>query len=184
MMPKYEIIFGFLSKEEAADWASHFIENKTNHPFKGFYDFSFYSSSESRKYLDKLEELKMLSSEWFLKNYQIDNFRWDRSHGTLMFKGAKLPSHIDRYDPEYPENGPGNSWVSLLFLTDDYSGGDLVFEDTEHFHLTSGDVILFPGFLIKHGVEEVISGIRINLVTHFFGDPVNKVSNIQGSVGQ
>ena len=61
----------------------------------------------------------------------------------------------------------------LLYLNDDYEGGELVFpEQSLSIKAEAGSLIFFEGDYKKpHGVNEVISGNRYNLVT--FYEPVN-----------
>ena len=61
----------------------------------------------------------------------------------------------------------------LLYLNDDYLGGELVFpEQGLSIKAKSGSLIFFEGDYKKpHGVNEVTSGTRYNLVT--FYEPVN-----------
>jgi hypothetical protein len=61
----------------------------------------------------------------------------------------------------------------LLYLNDDYEGGELVFpEQGLSIKAEAGSLIFFEGDYKKpHGVNQVISGTRYNLVT--FYEPVN-----------
>lgn len=61
----------------------------------------------------------------------------------------------------------------LLYLNDDYEGGELVFpEQNLSIKAKSGSLIFFEGDYKKpHGVNEVTSGTRYNIVT--FYQPVN-----------
>lgn len=169
-MYEYKIIPNYISKEEArvfADWA---IENQTKHPVFEKY----YGSGRMPPHIDtenKIEKLLSIASQWFTDTYKVKNLVFNRSHGNIMYPGSVLLAHKDKLNEYDLGRGPGNAYVCLLFLTDDYSGGNLLFpEQDASFKPNAGDAILFPGCLIAHGVSEVLDGIRVNLVNHFFGD--------------
>lgn len=85
-----------------------------------------------------------------------------------MYQDAELLPHVDERNDEHPEYGPGDAYVCILFITDDYEGGELSLDDFV-WKPEAGDAIFFPGWKIHHGVEKVVDGVRINLITHFFG---------------
>jgi predicted 2-oxoglutarate/Fe(II)-dependent dioxygenase YbiX len=56
-----------------------------------------------------------------------------------------------------------------LFLTDDYEGGELTFEEQNVVLKPKvGTRVFFPGYYTRHGVNKVTSGVRINILTHYF----------------
>ena len=169
-MYEYKVIENYISKEEAYSFAEWAIQNQTKHPVFEKY----YGSGKIPPHIDtegKIDNLLSMASEWFIDTYKVKNLVFDRTHGNIMYPGAILPAHKDKLDEYDLGRGPGNAYVCLLFLTDDYSGGNLLFpEQNASFKPSAGDAIFFPGCLIAHGVSEVIDGIRVNLVNHFFGD--------------
>lgn len=177
MIQKYElkeftndifIVKNFVSSEYAKQWAKngHKENNPLYHPFENFNSLLTNPETDPE---NKLQEVIDFGYNYFNKKYSGPNKTvvLDRSHGVVMSKGAWLVSHKDVYDPS--SGNAGNSLVCNLFLTDDYDGGELIFEEIDvEIKPNAGDLVVFPGFLLKHGVKTVKSGIRINVVNHFF----------------
>jgi hypothetical protein len=100
-------------------------------------------------------------------------------HQTL--EGGYCPGHQDAEasnagEGEYlPEYAPHHVFEPCLidtsaniYINDDYEGGNLVFE---HYGIeinhTPGQLVIFPGSLeYNHGVTQIASGTRWNLLTH------------------
>ena len=100
----------------------------------------------------------------------VGEFELNRSHANLMFPESRLHSHKDDRNFDEPiESLASRTYVCGLFLTDDYEGGELTFEGYNiSLKPKAGDLVLFPGYYTRHGVNEVISGTRINILCHFF----------------
>lgn len=173
-MYRFEIIENYLSKNKCKEIADYMIANQSDHGLPNFKNFNMTLNPKDDAYYDPDNLISTLAEKaklWFLKNYDVKELEFNRCHGTLMYPGSYLWPHIDE---ESPYND-GNSYVCLLFLSD-YEGGNLIFPDQDlSLHFKMGDVIFFPGFLMKHGVSDVINGIRINLITHFFGEKSNAI---------
>jgi len=169
MKPKYEIWESVLDQNHIDHILKYAINNPTPHPFNQFQGFDpLWDKIDLDK---KIENLLEKAWYYFKDNYERKGKKviFHRQHGNIMRAGSKLDPHVDVYNPEHPEGGPGNALVFNIFLTDDYEGGELVFENLgESLKIKAGDAILFPGFLLNHGVNEVISGSRINIINHYF----------------
>jgi Rps23 Pro-64 3,4-dihydroxylase Tpa1-like proline 4-hydroxylase len=90
------------------------------------------------------------------KKQTIDVVRWD--------PGSKLSLHAD--DLGYITD---NHIATLIYLNDDYEGGELVFE-THGITIKPkvGDLLIFPGNLnYPHEVKEVVSGTRYTVPIWF-----------------
>jgi predicted 2-oxoglutarate/Fe(II)-dependent dioxygenase YbiX len=87
-----------------------------------------------------------------------------------MFTESFLHSHKDDRNWDEPiEDLASMTYVCGLFLTDDYEGGELTFEDYDiSLKPKPGTLVLFPGYYTRHGVNKVTSGTRINILSHFF----------------
>ena len=166
---KYVIWESVLDKDHVNQIVNYAKNNTTPHPFNQFQGFS-----ANWQYIDKnrvIENLLQKALLHFKENYEVEGKKviFDRHNGNIMNVGSKLAPHVDVYDPEDPNAGPGNALVFNIFITDDYDGGELVFESLEEsFKMKAGDAILFPGFLLNHGVNEVKGGSRINIINHYF----------------
>ena len=90
------------------------------------------------------------------------------SHAQIWHKGGYAPPHSDSSDLEGNLNAfQINKYVGILYLNDDYEGGELYFPD--HNIKIKPDLcefIIFPGgFENIHGVEEIKNGDRYTIVS-------------------
>lgn len=119
----------------------------------------------------KLKELFELAKDYFHDNYSVEGRKivFSRSYGTVMYPGAILDVHLDHYNSGREHDfSYGDALVCNLYLSDEYEGGELTFPDIDaEFKPEIGDVVFFPAFLLRHGVNEVKSGKRISLLNHF-----------------
>ena len=66
-------------------------------------------------------------------------------------------------------DGKKRSFVAGLFLNDDYGDGELLFDDQGvALKPKPGTLVLFPGFYTNHGVNEITSGLRVNILIFFY----------------
>lgn len=173
---EYHIVKNFINRQECDEIKNHILNNLSHHDLPNFKYFE--TTLDKRKSLEKiyydyngkLQEIADIAVKWFEQNFNISGLTYDRTHGSIMYKDAELPYHTDEKNNEHPEYGPGDAYVCILFITDDYQGGELKLKDCDLIiKPEAGDAIFFPGWKIHHGVEKVIDGVRINLITHFFG---------------
>ena len=83
--------------------------------------------------------------------------------------GKTMPPHIDtiKYEDEDTHN-PRPIINVLLYLTDDYDGGEIVFPDCGvSLKPKAGSVVVFDSDLM-HGVNAVVSGERKTLESHLY----------------
>lgn len=100
-----------------------------------------------------------------------------------MSAGAKLNEHYDNYEPDGTEFIPSNhnneiinklgfepDFSGLLYLNDEYGGGEIVFPNQDLvLKPKPGTLIFFTGSMdFPHSVNEVLSGNRYNLVSFFW----------------
>jgi len=172
-MEEYRVINGWLSAEECEKIKDHILNNLSDHPFPNFKNFKMSTHKNNQYYYDpnnKISDLIKESKDWFEKTFGISDLEHNREHGTIMLEGSLLKSHRDVKDEKNIHEGPGDAYVCLLFISDDYEGGNLVLKDIPlSFKAKAGDVIMFPGWKFEHAVEEVTKGARVNIVIHFFG---------------
>jgi hypothetical protein len=119
----------------------------------------------------KLYDMVQFGYKFFAKNYPMSGeFELNRSHVNFMFPGAELYSHKDDRNWDEPiEELPSKTHVMGLFLTDDYEGGELTFEEQNiTLKPNTGTLVFFPGYYTRHGVNKVTKGVRINILTHYF----------------
>jgi hypothetical protein len=103
-----------------------------------------------------LTNIEKTSSKLFNKNLVLKSYFY--SH---MKKGSKNTLHVDNYNEQYSKD-----YSVLLYLTNSYSGGNLVFPEQDlSLKPKPGTFIAFIGTEdLKHEVEEVIDGDRVNII--------------------
>lgn len=103
-----------------------------------------------------LTNIEKTSSKLFNKNLVLKSYFY--SH---MKKGGKNSLHVDNYNEKYSKD-----YSVILYLTNSYSGGNLVFpEQNLTIKPEPGTLIAFIGTEdLKHEVQEVIDGDRVNII--------------------
>jgi hypothetical protein len=103
--------------------------------------------------------MEKVMSEIFNKDLVMKSFCYNH-----MKSGGKNPLHYDNYSEEY-----ANDYSGILYLTDNYKGGDLCFPNQKSIlHPKPGTFICFIGDKdVEHGVEEVTDGDRVNIICFF-----------------
>jgi 2OG-Fe(II) oxygenase superfamily len=180
-MQPYHVIKGYLTEEQCHPLAKYFTDNEDYDP-REFYGniglggpVEFFSNPPKKFEYDPeniLVDMVHFAYKFFLENYEMNGtFGLNRSHANFMHEGALLHSHHDDrdYRTENIDSLNSKTYVCGLFLSDDYEGGELVFEDEKiSLKPSIGDLVFFPGFYTRHGVNLVTSGTRLNVLTHFF----------------
>jgi hypothetical protein len=177
----FHIIENYIDPEYCKVMADYFTNNMEEDPreFYGTFglgnkDYFFNEKNPSPKIFDpemKLYEMVQFGHKFFAEHYPMyGEFELNRSHANLMFPGAELHSHKDDRNWDEPIEGlPSRTHVMGLFLTDDYEGGELTFEEQNVVLKPKvGTLVFFPGYYTRHGVNKVTSGTRINILTHYF----------------
>ena len=91
------------------------------------------------------EKFNELDLEYITKNYCIRNYR----------TGASMGIHVDR-NVKNPNNNM--DWTALIYLNDNYSGGEVVFNDLDlELKPSAGSILFFP-CLARHYVKEITEG--------------------------
>lgn len=109
--------------------------------------------------------------EYFLEKYEmVGTLEFSRMFGVTMLEGAVLPAHRDEdANNEGLFDGRKRSHVCSLLLNDDYEGGELVFpEQTGSVKPKAGDMVVFPGYYVSHGVAPITKGTRRVLLVFFY----------------
>ena len=172
--PDLIIIEDFLTKEEI-----ELIRN--NSYYKAYFSESRATDAErdalgwvpekpSTKDLDEYSRIIPLIKEriisqmrtiWSETNFHsFDNF----GHTALRTSGFSMKPHVDA-GPEGTEDSGNNSDTALLYINDDFEGGELFYPELNFYYKpVPGQLVLHRGRMpFKHGVTEVISGWRFNL---------------------
>jgi hypothetical protein len=89
------------------------------------------------------------------------------THAQKWPVGSFARWHSDNSDIDgNPSAWSDNKFASILYLNDDYEGGELIFRDYDlNVKLKKGSLIVFPGGIENiHRVEEVRAGNRLTVV--------------------
>jgi predicted 2-oxoglutarate/Fe(II)-dependent dioxygenase YbiX len=83
--------------------------------------------------------------------------------------GESLEAHIDTLKYDHPDTHTPRSIINaLLYLTDDYTGGEIFFPEVNmSIKPKAGSVVVFDADLM-HGVNAVESGTRKTLESHLY----------------
>lgn len=177
----FHIIEDYMDPEYCKSMVEYFLKNMEEDP-RDFYgtfglgnkDYFFNEKDPKPRPYDpemKLYEMVHFGHKFFAENYPMyGEFELNRSHVNFMFENAELHSHKDDRNWDEPIEGlPSRTHVMGLFLTDDYEGGELTFEEQDIVLKPKvGSLVFFPGYYTRHGVNKVTSGTRINILTHYF----------------
>lgn len=150
--------------EQLFCWQKFFIPqdqiNKNDFFYNEMYSISERLFSPLDEYLIKYKEI-----------YPFLNIksRDDSMHLLKYEKAGYLPAHQD--------HGVSTRTLSvLIYLNDDYEGGNLVFRNSNlSFKPEAGSIIFFPSnFLYVHEVEKITGGIKYSLPNWYHNVPKEK----------
>ncbi len=177
----YYLVENFIDQEYCKKLTEYFKQNiqKDFRDYYGTYGIDgkhYFFASEKPEPKEYDPEMKIydavhFANVFFKENYDIvGEFELNRSHANFMFPGAELYSHHDDRAGTTPIEEIGSrTYVCGIFLTDDYEGGEIVFEEHKTILKPSaGSLLMFPGFSSRHGVNKVVSGFRLNILVDFF----------------
>jgi len=178
-MPElYYLEKNVLSEEEIATLVSFMRENLTDdyrphYQHAGILMQDFYESDDPQYKI--LRNVIDICHRTFTENYKFnyDKFELKRLFGNVMHPGAINEAHDDDGD-RYPDKPViEEHYSAVLMLSSDYSVGELYFKHhNREVKLESGDLIMFRGNAENlHGVREVLSGERINVIIFFRNCP-------------
>jgi hypothetical protein len=96
----------------------------------------------------------------------IQIVRWD---------GQEMPPHYDDRHPDgSPHKSPWREWAGVIYLNDDYVGGDLWFPATsDTYKPVAGTFVFFKGSSM-HGVRRVTDGLRYTSPSWYTMDPLHE----------
>ena len=81
-------------------------------------------------------------------------------------EGGFMNQHIDNIHQSHGQKQGYPHLTSLIFLNDDYEGGEFVLCGDKYIEKIQGSAIVFPSnFMYPHEVKQVISGNRYSIMT-------------------
>jgi len=174
----YTVIKNAITDKEALLLIEYLYEKQGEDPREGYV---FNPIKMMHNYLDgdiPLEDVEEsvlpllgvidICRNYFLENFKMNNtFSYKRGFLNAMQHPAALREHSDDDDLYQGRRKNEKHYSALLFLSDDYEGGELNFTEFK-LQLTPriGDLVLFEG-RHHHGVNQVLSGTRVNYVIFF-----------------
>jgi hypothetical protein len=176
----YEVLKGNFSAEELAKITEIVIKHSNPDPkphFEGSGLIDSQSTEDFKNYPTNIDPEKILLKvseivkTYFLGKYEMrGTLEFNRIFGVTMHEGAELPAHRDEdANNDGIFDGKKRSHVCSLLLNDDYEGGELVFPDIDAVvKAEAGDMVVFPGYYMSHGVAKITKGTRRVLLVFFY----------------
>jgi hypothetical protein len=86
-----------------------------------------------------------------------------------IYKGGEVGEHWDDYYAEEEEGIAQNVYSAILYLSNDYGGGEIKFSNLNiELKPDPGTLVFFPGIKeFEHGVNPVLFGERTNFILFF-----------------
>jgi predicted 2-oxoglutarate/Fe(II)-dependent dioxygenase YbiX len=143
--------------------------NKTDFPHFYRTGFSAVQDKPLVKYINS--NIKDALSEFLnLSNLDISDYiSYDRYFVSTWKLNKSLAPHRDtvKYDESYTQT-PRSSINSLVYLTDDYDGGEIIFPELGiGIKPEAGSIVIFHSDIL-HGVNEVTRGERLTLESNLY----------------
>jgi predicted 2-oxoglutarate/Fe(II)-dependent dioxygenase YbiX len=89
----------------------------------------------------------------------------------VRWGGQKMPPHQDDRHPDgSPHNTPWREWASIIYLNDNYEGGEIYFPDIGVTHKPAVGTLLFFEGALRHGVHAA-RGYRYTSPSWYTSDP-------------
>jgi predicted 2-oxoglutarate/Fe(II)-dependent dioxygenase YbiX len=149
------ILDNFLSSEEIDYCKKLIFENEC----------SFIQNSRRVHMIEEIfyedETLKSIKQRLnYQANKLISNIKIDWSEFVYREKNTLQNFHVDDYSKSIILS-------SIIYLNDDFRGGETIFQDGTVVSPVPGKVVFFDGNKIIHGVNIVNTGYRITLATWY-----------------
>jgi hypothetical protein len=107
--------------------------------------------------------------------FKKDHVKLNRVNYQILTEGQELGYHSDK-NGAYQDTMDNDGYSALLYLNDNYLGGEIVFyddntgslENSTSYHPNSGTLVYFKGDdNYPHSVNKVLSGERANLILFY-----------------
>lgn len=129
-----------------------------------------------RKIAALVQEIKYTMMYNLRSEYIISDIYPDFSDVVKLSEGDKLDLHAD--NAYYPSGKPNyvnhRTFTAMVYLNDDYEGGDLYFADGSTIRPEKGMAVGFPaGIEFAHGMREVKWGNRYTVAIWYTDNPTH-----------
>ena len=152
-----------------------FVEENHSNIFKNFFDNNTHLCSDQRDehyhrniHFTDIKDVKVkdyltyyqTKLKYFIDHYFSDNVNvWNEPRLCRWSEGESMALHGDN------ENGVDKMrYSALIYLNDDYEGGELRFENNKIYKLSKNSVIFFQsGIQNRHEVLKITKGLRYTI---------------------
>jgi hypothetical protein len=145
----------FISKDECLQLIDFYNKNIQN-SYRYYYSFPLDTTLDKNFLKTITEKIEKICHKF------VSNCKLDTRHIVRWPEGSKMPPH---YDP------PSDVLACLIYLNDDYIGGETCFENNFLFEQEVkpeiGKLVVFSNSEILHWVNEVKEGTRYTLALWF-----------------
>jgi predicted 2-oxoglutarate/Fe(II)-dependent dioxygenase YbiX len=110
--------------------------------------------------------------EPYLRKYPSGSYL--KMHADAEGYYGSSPEPLKNYNPDNPMSEVLNEYSSILYLNDNYQGGELYFEELDLLiKPTANQLVFFPsGSEFRHEVKPVLSGDRYTLASFYTTDKI------------
>jgi len=161
----------FINIEQCKTLINYQENHSPNDMSKGFWDSRIVTSYDGqvKEIVDYIHN-KIISA--CSKFYNEPTIYLEFSNLVYWGAGMKLEPHADNFwinEPQKPHYSPHRDYSSVLYLNDDFEGGETYFPDYNYcITPKTGKLIIFKsGAEHIHGVKEITSGKRYTMATWY-----------------
>ena len=182
MSDLYYLEKNILTAEECSALAAYFEENsqpdyRAGYSHSGILIYDILAGKVPEQ-VSPIRRVLKVAAKTFKDNYEFayNRFELKRLFGNIMDTGSINEPHDDDGDVYPSKPDVEEHYSCILMLNSDYEGGELYFEHHDiQLKLEAGDLIMFRGNAANlHGVREVTSGKRINVIIFFRNFPLDR----------
>lgn len=166
----------FLTPERCTEYINFFESNSqlwSETPSQGVFGMGFalplqfkHDSAVTRNDLDFIvETFTKVTAEAHNTHVQLNEL-----HAAKWLSGSAGDYHADDSDLDGNDNGGShNVFSTILYLNNDYEGGEVYFKNQDlMLKLDPGTILTFKGDLNSvHKINEVLNGTRYNIISFF-----------------
>jgi len=156
--------------EKISTTSDYFLEDVERRPHKTMIMPAFYDKEDSTEQI----ELKSIVLSIFTK-YMYEYICKKRISNIELFGGGMIVSKLSpgrsmetHIDVKYPELNP-NGFIAMIYINDDYEGGEIYFENHNFSYKPSSGDIVFYQMAEPHGVRACSINDRYNIGFVFRG---------------
>lgn len=158
MSDQIKVIKGFMHPEDAmliSDYARS-VDSSFTEFGNGEKEFTFHAKFEDSDIQSLLNFYGQLSLKFVRDNYlgPFQDYDSTKTHIARFGQGIGMHEHFDSTKP--------NDIATLIYLNNDYSGGEIYFPDYDvYIKPDAGDLVCFPDTPdFVHGVKPITDGVR------------------------